>query len=64
MKARYIKTMDFTFEDVEILGVSSEKELLQKMDKGKIIKINNEGQVEYINSSYVMYFALQGGIND
>ena len=58
MKARYIKTMDFTFEDVEILGVSSEKELLQKMDKGKIIKINNEGQVEYINSSYVMYFAL------
>lgn len=61
MKARYIKTMDFTFEDVEILGVSSEKELLQKMDKGKIIKINNEEQIEYINTSYVMYFALDKG---
>ena len=60
MKARYIKTMDFTFEDVEILGIRSEKELLQKMDKGKIIKISNEAQIEYINTSYVMYFALEG----
>lgn len=60
MKARYIKTMDFTFEDVEILNVRSEKELLQKMDKGKIIKISNEAQIEYINTSYVMYFALEG----
>ena len=58
MKARYIKTMDFTFENVIVLNCETEKELQDKIKENEVIKINNEGVVEYINSSYIMYYQL------
>lgn len=58
MKAKYIKTMDFTFEDVDILSCDDEIQLSNKIKENEVIKINNEGTVEYINSSYIMYYQL------
>lgn len=58
MTARYIKTMDFTFEYVTILNCKNEEELAKKIKENEIIKINNEGTIEYINSSYIMYYQL------
>ena len=58
MKAKYIRTMDFTFEDIIILNAENEIELENKIKENEAIKINNEGTIEYINSSYIMYYAL------
>lgn len=58
MKAKYIKTMDFTFEDVDILNANSEIELAKKIRNNEVIKINNGCTIEYVNSSYVMYYQL------
>lgn len=56
MKLKYIKTMDFTFEDIEILNCNTIKELKNKIKKNEVIDIFNDNAVEYINSSYIMYF--------
>ena len=58
MKAKYIKTMDFVFENVRILDVHNEIELSNKIKENEVIKINNEGTIEYINSSYIMFYQL------
>ena len=58
MKAKYIKTMDFEFEDVIILNAKNEEELANKIKENEVIKINNEGTIEYINSSYIMFYDL------
>ena len=58
MKAKYIKTMDFEFENVIILNAKNEEELANKIKENEVIKINNDGIVEYINSSYIMYYQL------
>lgn len=58
MKAKYIKTMDFEFEDVIILNAENEIELANKISENCVIKINNEGTIEYINSSYIMFYQL------
>ena len=58
MKAKYIKTMDFEFDDVEILNCDTEDELAEKIKENEVIKINNEGKIEYINSSYIMFYEL------
>ena len=58
MKAKYIKTMDFEFEDVNILDVHDEMELANKIKENEVIKINNESTIEYINSSYIMFYEL------
>lgn len=58
MKAKYIRTMDFTFEDIIILNAENEIELENKIKENEVIKINNEGTIEYINSSYIMYYVL------
>lgn len=58
MKAKYIKTMDFEFEDVIILNAKNEEELANKIKENEVIKINNEGTIEYINSSYIMFYEL------
>lgn len=58
MKAKYIKTMDFTFENIIILNAENEIELANKIKENEVIKINNYGTVEYINSSYIMYYQL------
>ena len=59
MKANYIQTMEFTFEDVEILDVNTEKELLNKIKENEVIKIKNGTEIEYINCNYIMYFKLE-----
>lgn len=58
MKAKYIKTMDFEFENVIILNAENEIELANKISENCVIKINNEGTIEYINSSYIMFYQL------
>lgn len=58
MKAKYIKTMDFMFENIIILNAKNEEELANKIKENEVIKINNEGTIEYINSSYIMYYEL------
>ena len=58
MKAKYIRTMDFAFEDIIILNAENEIELENKIKENEAIKINNEGTIEYINSSYIMYYEL------
>ena len=58
MKAKYIRTIDFVFENIIILNVENEEKLANKIKENEVIKINNEGTVEYINSSYVMYYQL------
>lgn len=59
MIANYIKTMDFTFEDVEILNAKSEEDLLNKIKENEVIKIKNGSETEYINCNYIMYFKLE-----
>ncbi len=59
MKAKFIQTMDFMFENVEILNAANEEELLNKIKENETIKINNDGEIEYINSSYIMFFGLE-----
>lgn len=59
IKAKFIQTMDFMFEDVIIINVANEEELLNKIKESEVIKINNGGEIEYINSSYIMFFGLE-----
>ena len=63
MRAIYIKTMDFMFENVDILNAHTPKELEDKIKENEVIKINNDGHIEYINSSYIMYFMLERSSN-
>lgn len=57
MKLKYIKTMDFTFENIIVLSCNSIEELEKRIKENEVIEINNFGTIEYINSSYIMYFA-------
>jgi len=59
MKAKYIKTMDFEFDDVEILNCDTEYELAERIKESEVIKIDNEGTIEYINSAYIMFYELK-----
>lgn len=56
MKLKYIKTMDFIFENVTVLNCESIEELNNKIKENEVIQVNNYGTVEYINSSYIMFF--------
>lgn len=56
MKLNFIKTMDFTFEEIEVLNCKDIEELNKKIKNNEIIQIKNYGDIEYINSSYIMYF--------
>ena len=58
MIAKYIKTMDFTFEYVKILNCKNKEELEKKIKENEVIKIDNDSVIEYINSSYIMYYEL------
>lgn len=56
MKVNFIKTMDFTFEDVEVVGLFSKEALNNAIEENKVIEIINEGETEFINSNYIMYW--------
>lgn len=58
IKVKYLKTMDFMFENVIILNAGNEIELSKMIKENEVIRINNEGTIEYINSSYIMYYEL------
>lgn len=60
MKAKYIKTIDFEFDNVEIINCNTEHELEEKIKECEVIKIDNEGTIEYINSVYIMFYELEG----
>ena len=47
------------FENVKILNAKTESELLNKIKENEVIKINNDEHIEYINSSYIMFFELE-----
>lgn len=52
----YIKTIDFTFNNVYILDCKNTEELMKKIKENEVIKIKNGDKIEYINSSYIMFF--------
>lgn len=56
MKVNFIKTMDFTFEEVEVVGLFSKEALNNAIEENKVIEIINEGETEFINSNYIMYW--------
>lgn len=58
IKANYIQTMDFTFEDVIILNCSNETEVEYKIENSGVLKIQNGSEIEYINCDYIMYYKL------
>lgn len=53
MKLKYIRTMDIDLEDIEVLNCKTEEELEHKINEGEVIKIDNGGRIEYINSNYI-----------
>lgn len=56
MKVNFIKTMDFTFEDVEVVGLFDKNALNKAIEEGKVIEVINDGEFEHINSQYIMYW--------
>ena len=62
MKVGYIKTMDFTFKNVEVVNCKNVKQLNNKIKKCEVIIINNDGEIEFVNSSYIMFYG--GEINE
>lgn len=56
MKVNFIKTMDFTFEGVEVVGIFDKNALNNAIEENKVIEIINEGETEFINSNYIMYW--------
>jgi hypothetical protein len=58
IKANYIQTMDFTFEDVIILNCDNEQDIENKIKESEVLKIQNGSEIEYINSNYIMYYKL------
>ena len=56
MKVNFIKTMDFIFEEVEVVGLFSKEALNNAIEENKVIEIINEGETEFINSNYIMYW--------
>ena len=41
MKVNFIKTMDFTFEEVEIIGLFDKNAINRAIEEGKVIEIIN-----------------------
>lgn len=41
MIAKFIRTMDFNWENIEILNVENEEELMNKIKEGEVIKVKN-----------------------
>ena len=56
LRLKYIKTMDFTFENVDVLECNNLKELRDKIKENEVIVVNTGDSVDYINSNYIMFF--------
>lgn len=56
MKVNFIKTMDFTFEDVEVTNCDNMEQLYKKIRDNDVVQIDNDGYIEHINPAYIMFF--------
>ena len=57
MRVKYITCLDFTFENVEVENVISDVELNKIIENcGVICVVDTEGNKDYINSNYIMYW--------
>lgn len=57
MKVKYIKCLDFIFEDVEVDNVISDVELNKIIENCGIVCVTDiNGDKDYINSNYIMYW--------
>ena len=58
MNVEYLQTLDFAFRNIDVMNVRTERGLMRKIRRNEILKIYNDDEIEYINSTYVMYFKL------
>lgn len=56
MHLDYIKTMDFTFEDIEVTNCDNIEQLYKKIRDNDVVQIDNDGYIEHINPAYIMFF--------
>lgn len=56
MHLNYIKTMDFTFEDIEVTNCDNMEQLYKKIRDNDVVQIDNDGYIEHINPAYIMFF--------
>jgi len=57
MKVKYIKCMDYEFNDVELINISTDIELNKAIENHLVIGVKAEdGGIDYINSDYIMYW--------
>lgn len=56
MHLDYIKTMDFTFEDIEVTNCDNMEQLYKKIRDNDVVQIDNDGYIEHINPAYIMFF--------
>lgn len=55
LKVDFIQTMDFIFKNVWVIDCKNIKQLKRKIKRNEVISIINNGSLEHINSSYIMY---------
>lgn len=58
MIARFIRTMDFNWENIEILNVENEEELMKKIKDSEVIKIKTGNAIYGLNTSYIIHYKL------
>ena len=64
MKVKYIKCMDFTFEDSDVPDYDTIDDLIKAIAESKVIKvIASDGAGEYVNSNYIMFVGVYDEIN-
>ena len=64
MRVRYIKCMDFVFDDVELPEYDDIQKLNKAIENCKVIKVVSiDGDIDYVNSSYIMYVGVYDEIN-
>lgn len=57
MKLDFIKTIDFTYRNIEVINCRNINQFKRKVKNNEVISVLNQGYVEHINSSYIMFFA-------
>lgn len=64
MRVRYIKCIDFVFDDVELPEYDDIQKLNKAIENCKVIKVVSiDGDIDYVNSSYIMYVGVYDEIN-
>lgn len=60
MKLKNIVTMDdeVTFKNVDVLNIKNEKQLDKAIQNNKILKVEENGVIYNLNSSYIIFYQL------